>query len=80
MRIVTQAEMKELEQEAQKKYFFPEKLIIENVALLAAKAIVQKLGEEISMAELIFLIGKGNNGGTGIAIAGSGPSSSASLG
>jgi hydroxyethylthiazole kinase-like uncharacterized protein yjeF len=69
MRIVTQAEMKELEQEAQQKYFFPEKLIIENVALLAAKAIVQKLGEEISMGELIFLIGKGNNGGTGIAIA-----------
>lgn len=69
MRIVTQAEMKELEKLAQTKFHFPEKLIIENVALLGAKAIVNKLGEEIHMGELIFLIGKGNNGGTGLAIA-----------
>jgi hydroxyethylthiazole kinase-like uncharacterized protein yjeF len=69
MRIVTQSEMKELEQSAQKKYHFTEKLIIENVALLGAKAIAAKLGEELSMGELIFLIGKGNNGGTGMAMA-----------
>ncbi|HXH75212.1 MAG TPA: NAD(P)H-hydrate dehydratase [Bacteriovoracaceae bacterium] len=69
MRIVTQTEMKELEKLAQTKFHFPEKLIIENVALLAAKAIVEKLGEEIHFGEIIFLIGKGNNGGTGLAIA-----------
>lgn len=69
MRIVTQAEMKELEKIAQTKYHFPEKLIIENVALLGAKAIVNKLGPEINMGELIFMIGKGFNGGTGLAIA-----------
>ena len=69
MRIVTQAEMKELEKVAQTKYHFPEKLIIENVALLGAKAIVDKLGPEIHMGELIFMIGKGFNGGTGLAIA-----------
>lgn len=69
MRIVTQSEMKELETEAQKRFHFPEKLIIENVALLAAKAIVNKLGEDIHAGELIFLIGKGNNGGTGLGIA-----------
>lgn len=69
MRIVTQAEMKELETEAQRRFHFPEKLIIENVALLGAKAIVNKLGDDISLGELIFLIGKGNNGGTGLAIA-----------
>jgi len=69
MRIVTQKEMKELEIEAQKKFHFPEKLIIENVALRAAKAITDKLGEDIHAGELIFLIGKGNNGGTGLAIA-----------
>lgn len=69
MRIVTQAEMKELEKIAQTKYHFPEKLIIENVSLLGAKAIVEKLGEEIHYGELIFLIGKGFNGGTGLAIA-----------
>lgn len=69
MRIVTQKEMKELEAEAQKRFHFPEKLIIENVALRAAKAITEKLGEDIHAGELIFLIGKGNNGGTGLAIA-----------
>ena len=69
MRIVTQREMKELEIEAQKRFHFPEKLIIENIALRAAKAITDKLGEDIHAGELIFLIGKGNNGGTGLAIA-----------
>lgn len=69
MRIVTHAEMKELEKLAQGKYHFPEKLIIENVALLGAKAIVNKLGPEIELGELIFMIGKGFNGGTGLAIA-----------
>jgi len=68
MRIVTHAEMKELEKIAQTKYLFPEKLIIENVALLGAKAIVNKLGNEIHLGELIFMIGKGFNGGTGLAI------------
>lgn len=69
MRIVTQAEMKEIEKLAQTKFLFPEKLIIENVALLSARAIVTKLGEEMNVGELIFLIGRGNNGGTGLAIA-----------
>jgi ADP-dependent NAD(P)H-hydrate dehydratase / NAD(P)H-hydrate epimerase len=69
MRIVTQAEMKELEKTAQKEFHFPEKLIIENIALLGAKAILNKLGDDIQFGELIFLIGKGNNGGTGLAIA-----------
>lgn len=69
MRIVTHAEMTELERIAQTKYHFPEKLIIENVAQLSASAIVNKLGPEIKMGELIFLIGKGFNGGTGLAIA-----------
>lgn len=69
MRIVTHAEMKELEKVAQTKFHFPEKLIIENVALLGAKAIINKLGAEIHLGELIFMIGKGFNGGTGLAIA-----------
>jgi hydroxyethylthiazole kinase-like uncharacterized protein yjeF len=69
MRIVTQKEMKEIESEAQKRFHFPEKLIIENLALRGAKAITEKLGEDIHAGELIFLIGKGNNGGTGLAIA-----------
>lgn len=69
MRIVTHVEMKEMEKIAQKEFHFPEKLIIENVSLLGANAIVKKLGPEIHLGELIFMIGKGFNGGTGLAIA-----------
>ena len=69
MRIVTQAEMKDIEKIAQTKYHFPEKLIIENVALLGARTIVDKLEASLYVSELIFLIGKGNNGGTGLGIA-----------
>lgn len=69
MRIVTHTEMKELEKIAQTEYHFPEKLIIENVALLGAKAVEKRLGSEIIYGELIFLIGKGFNGGTGLAMA-----------
>jgi len=61
--------MKELELIAQKKYHFPEKLIVENVALLCARAIDKKLNHLLKSAELVFLVGKGNNGGTGLAVA-----------
>ena len=60
MKIVTQAEMKEIEKVAQTKFHFPEKLIIENVALLGAHAIIEKLGEEISFGELILLFYAGS--------------------
>lgn len=69
MKIVTQKEMKEIEKLAQTKFHFPESLIIENVALLGAKAILNKLGSEIHQGEVIFLVGKGNNGGTGLGMA-----------
>jgi len=69
MRIVNQKEMKEIELVAQKQFHFSEKLIIENVASAAAKTICEKLGDDIHHAEIIFLIGKGNNGGTGLGIA-----------
>lgn len=69
MRIVTQGEMKEIEKVAQTKFHFPEKLIIENVALISARTIVERLGEAIYESEIIFMIGKGNNGGTGLGIA-----------
>lgn len=69
MKIVTQSEMKELEKLAQTEFHFPEKLIIENVALHAAEAIVEKLGDQLLQSELIFLVGKGNNGGTGLGVA-----------
>lgn len=69
MRIVTQTEMKEVELSAQKQFEFSEKLIIENVALLGARTIAEKLADSLSESELLFLIGKGNNGGVGLGIA-----------
>jgi NAD(P)H-hydrate epimerase len=69
MRIVTQKEMKEVELLAQKNFQFPEKLIIENVALHGAKTIVEKISSHLEVGEVIFLVGKGNNGGVGLGIA-----------
>jgi ADP-dependent NAD(P)H-hydrate dehydratase / NAD(P)H-hydrate epimerase len=69
MRIVNITEMKEIESLARDKYFFDESLIIENVGVKGASVIQEKVLEHVSNAEIIFLIGKGNNGADGLAIA-----------
>ncbi len=69
MRIVTPQEMKELEAISREKYQFDDKLIIENVGLIGAERIVQKLGDDLKSCELIFFIGNGNNGADGLSIA-----------
>lgn len=69
MRIVTPLEMKELEAISREKYQFDDKLIIENVGLMGAERIVQKLGSDLENCEVIFFIGNGNNGADGLSIA-----------
>ena len=69
MRIVTPKEMKELEAISREEYQFDDKLIIENVGIMGAERIVQKLGEDITNCEVIFFIGNGNNGADGLSIA-----------
>jgi hydroxyethylthiazole kinase-like uncharacterized protein yjeF len=69
MRIVDKKEMKEIETLAEKEFHFHEDLIVENVGRSGAKAIIDSLSSEALNSEMIFLIGKGNNGADGLAIA-----------
>lgn len=70
MRIVDISEMKEIENIAEKEYFFDERLVIENVGSKGAALIEEKLIKKSSnVNEIIFLIGRGNNGADGLAIA-----------
>jgi len=69
MRVVDTREMKEIEQIAQKEFHFNEDLIVENVGRSGARAILDLLSGSDDSGEVIFLIGKGNNGADGLSIA-----------
>lgn len=69
MRIVSTTEMKELERLADEKFGFSEKLIIENAGTSGANCVEQWFGRKSFSHEIVFLVGKGNNGSDGMAIA-----------
>lgn len=69
MRIVNTDEMRKIEQTAKEKFQFSERLIIENVAVKGAQIISEEVLSRFQVPEIIFLIGAGNNGADGIAIA-----------
>ena len=69
MRIVSTSEMLEIEQISKEKFGFEERLIIENAGLLGAIKIEEILNNKETSGEIIFLIGKGNNGADGMAMA-----------
>src|SRR5690606_10188487 len=69
MRIVSTKEMKEIEQKAFEKFHFSERLIVENVGMRGAQYLVDNILAKTSELEMLFLIGKGNNGADGLAIA-----------
>jgi hydroxyethylthiazole kinase-like uncharacterized protein yjeF len=69
MRIVDTAEMRDLEQTSKSKFNYDERLIIENVAVKGSAVIYEDVIQSIEYPEIIFLIGAGNNGADGVAIA-----------
>jgi NAD(P)H-hydrate epimerase len=69
MRIVDTKEMKTIKSVASSEFFFDEKLVIENVGSKGAKVIEESVLDQNPDVELVFLIGKGNNGAQGLAIA-----------
>lgn len=69
MRIVSKKEMTEIENQTRERFSFDERLIIENVGIKGAELFQQIINENHFDSEIIFLIGKGNNGADGIAIA-----------
>ena len=69
MRVVTCKEMKQIEVESIQEFGFSETLIIENVGINASSFLHESILKERNYNELVFLIGKGNNGADGFAIA-----------
>jgi ADP-dependent NAD(P)H-hydrate dehydratase / NAD(P)H-hydrate epimerase len=69
MRIVGQAEMKEIETSALEKYNFSESLVVENIGVKGADYLYNQLITKFPNSEIIFLVGKGNNGADGLAMA-----------
>ena len=69
MRIVSSKEMKEIEQKTYLNYGMKEELIIENVGSRAAHYLFDNYLQKKEFGEIIILVGKGNNGADGLAIA-----------
>lgn len=69
MRIVNQKEMKEIERLSLEKCSLSEGMIVEQVGILGAQKVDKYLTSFNHQVELIFLIGKGNNGSDGLALA-----------
>ena len=69
MRVVNLKEMKKIEKTAVEQYGFEERLIIENVGFKGAEVIEEVFLKERSYGEIVVLVGRGNNGADGMAIA-----------
>ncbi len=69
MRVVGSAEMREIENRCFKEFNFCSSLIIENIGVQGSSFIEKTLIENNHADEIVFLIGKGNNGADGLAIA-----------
>ena len=68
-KVLTAAEMREVDRLTTEKYGIPPLLLMENAAHAAARVITEKLGGEIAGKSVLILCGKGNNGGDGAALA-----------
>lgn len=69
MKIVDLQEMKEIERMTFEEYAMEESLIIENVGIRVADYLDQHYLNNHQYGELVFLIGSGNNGSDGLAVA-----------
>ena len=69
MRIVTSAEMREIEEMAADRYGLTNRLIIETVGLRGSEFIFENHLSENEYGEIVVLVGKGHNGADGLAVA-----------
>ncbi|HEY0427950.1 MAG TPA: NAD(P)H-hydrate dehydratase [Pyrinomonadaceae bacterium] len=68
-KVLSAAEMREVDRLTIEKYGIPSILLMENAAHAAARAIAEKLGGTVEGKTFLILCGKGNNGGDGAALA-----------
>lgn len=69
MKVVSCQEMRDIELQAKEKFCLDEELIIENVGTEGSRYLHEKFLTDKTYGELVFFIGKGNNGADGLAIA-----------
>jgi NAD(P)H-hydrate epimerase len=67
-KVLTAAEMREVDRLTTEKYGIPSLLLMENAAQAAARVITEKLGGSVEGKSFLILCGKGNNGGDGAAL------------
>jgi ADP-dependent NAD(P)H-hydrate dehydratase / NAD(P)H-hydrate epimerase len=68
-KVLSAAEMREVDRQTSEKYGVPSLILMENAAHAAAKIIAEKLGGSVAGKSFLILCGKGNNGGDGAALA-----------
>ncbi|MDQ3801391.1 MAG: NAD(P)H-hydrate dehydratase [Acidobacteriota bacterium] len=68
-KILSAAEMREVDRLTTERYGIPPFLLMENAAHAAACVIAEKLGGQVSGKSFLIMCGKGNNGGDGAALA-----------
>ena len=68
-KVLTAAEMREVDRLTTEKYGIPSIILMENAAHAVARVITEKLGGSVKGKSILVLCGKGNNGGDGAALA-----------
>lgn len=67
-KVLTAAEMREVDRLTTEKYGIPSIILMENAAHAAARVIAEKLGGSVKGKSFLILCGPGNNGGDGAAL------------
>jgi ADP-dependent NAD(P)H-hydrate dehydratase / NAD(P)H-hydrate epimerase len=68
-KVLTAAEMREVDRLTTERYGIPSIILMENAAHAVARVITEKLGGSVKGKSILILCGKGNNGGDGAALA-----------
>ena len=68
-KVLTAAEMREVDRRTTEEYGIPSIILMENAAHAVARVITEKLGGSVKNRRIVILCGKGNNGGDGAALA-----------
>ncbi|TDA66958.1 MAG: NAD(P)H-hydrate dehydratase [Clostridia bacterium] len=69
MKLITAAEMGNLDRMTAEQYFLPSLILMENAGLAVVHAIRQELGPDLAGKRIWIFAGKGNNGGDGLVVA-----------
>ncbi|MFZ1702471.1 MAG: NAD(P)H-hydrate epimerase, partial [Pyrinomonadaceae bacterium] len=67
-KVLTAAQMREVDRLTTERYGIPSILLMENAAHAVARVITEKLGGSVAGKSILILCGKGNNGGDGAAL------------